>query len=66
MARTIAIVVAAGSGTRLGAGVPKAFALLEGRSLVERALDGLAASGGVAGIRKVVLEADLDLEAEVK
>lgn len=47
MARTIAIVVAAGSGTRLGAGVPKAFALLEGRSLVERALDGLAASGVV-------------------
>jgi len=49
VARTIAIVVAAGSGTRLGAGVPKAFALLEGRSLVERALDGLAASGVVDG-----------------
>lgn len=47
MARTIAIVPAAGSGTRLGAGVPKAFARLEGRTLVQRALAGLAASGVV-------------------
>jgi len=32
------IVVAAGSGARLGAGAPKAFALLAGRTILERAL----------------------------
>lgn len=35
------IVVAAGEGSRLGAGVPKAFAELRGRTLLERALDGV-------------------------
>ena len=37
-ARTAVIVVAAGSGTRLGAGVPKAFAEVAGRSLLAHAL----------------------------
>ena len=32
------IVVAAGSGARLGAAEPKAFVLLKGRTLLERAL----------------------------
>ena len=40
----VAVVPAAGSGERLAAGVPKAFYQLEGRSLVERAVDGLLAS----------------------
>ncbi|MGK2881190.1 MAG: 2-C-methyl-D-erythritol 4-phosphate cytidylyltransferase [Mycobacterium sp.] len=44
---TVAIVPAAGSGERLGAGIPKAFVKLAGRSLVERAVDGLRASGVV-------------------
>lgn len=35
------IVVAAGSGARLGAGVPKAFAELRGVTLLERALEGV-------------------------
>jgi 2-C-methyl-D-erythritol 4-phosphate cytidylyltransferase len=48
--RTVAIVPAAGSGERLGAGVPKAFVGLAGRSLIERALEGLHASGVVDGI----------------
>ncbi|RUP04686.1 MAG: 2-C-methyl-D-erythritol 4-phosphate cytidylyltransferase [Mycobacterium sp.] len=43
----IAVVPAAGSGRRLGAGVPKAFYQLEGQSLVERAVEGLRASGVV-------------------
>ncbi len=49
MGRTIAIVPAAGSGQRLGAGIPKAFAKLAGKPLVELALEGLAASGVVDG-----------------
>ena len=45
MGRTVAVVPAAGIGQRLGAGIPKAFAKLAGRPLVELALDGLAYSG---------------------
>lgn len=39
------MVPAAGSGVRLGAGVPKAFFLLGGQTLVERAVAGLQESG---------------------
>lgn len=48
--RTVAIVPAAGSGERLGAGIPKAFVALEGKSLVERAIEGLVASGVVDSV----------------
>lgn len=41
------MVPAAGSGVRLGAGVPKAFFLLGGQTLVERAVAGLRESGVV-------------------
>jgi len=41
------VVPAAGSGERLAAGVPKAFYQLEGRTLVERAVEGLLKSGVV-------------------
>jgi 2-C-methyl-D-erythritol 4-phosphate cytidylyltransferase len=44
---TVAVVPAAGSGERLAAGVPKAFYELDGRTLVERAVDGLLKSGVV-------------------
>lgn len=47
MAGTVAVVPAAGSGERLGAGVPKAFFPLDGRTLVERAVSGLLESGVV-------------------
>lgn len=40
--RIAVIVVAAGSGTRLGAGAPKAFVMLGGRTLLERSLHALA------------------------
>jgi 2-C-methyl-D-erythritol 4-phosphate cytidylyltransferase len=43
----VAIVPAAGSGERLAAGIPKAFCELDGRTLLERAVDGLLASGVV-------------------
>jgi 2-C-methyl-D-erythritol 4-phosphate cytidylyltransferase len=42
---TAAIVVAAGSGERLGAGVPKAFVALAGRPMVAWSLDAIAAAG---------------------
>jgi 2-C-methyl-D-erythritol 4-phosphate cytidylyltransferase len=44
---TVAVVPAAGVGERLAAGVPKAFYQLDGRTLVERAVDGLLESGVV-------------------
>jgi 2-C-methyl-D-erythritol 4-phosphate cytidylyltransferase len=44
---TVAVVPAAGSGERLAVGVPKAFFQLGGRTLVERAVDGLLHSGVV-------------------
>ncbi|MGV9800085.1 2-C-methyl-D-erythritol 4-phosphate cytidylyltransferase [Mycobacterium sp. NPDC003449] len=44
---TVAVVPAAGSGERLGAGRPKAFVELAGKPLLEHALDGLRASGVV-------------------
>ncbi|CAN5539962.1 2-C-methyl-D-erythritol 4-phosphate cytidylyltransferase [soil metagenome] len=47
MGRVVAIVPAAGSGERLAVGVPKAFVELAGRTLVERAVDGLHQSGVV-------------------
>jgi 2-C-methyl-D-erythritol 4-phosphate cytidylyltransferase len=43
--RTAAIVVAAGSGERLGAGRPKAFVVLAGRPMVAWSLDAIAAAG---------------------
>jgi 2-C-methyl-D-erythritol 4-phosphate cytidylyltransferase len=43
----VAVVPAAGSGERFAAGVPKAFYQLEGRTLLERAVDGLLDSGVV-------------------
>ncbi len=43
----VALVPAAGSGERLAAGVPKAFYQLEGKTLVERTVDGLLESGVV-------------------
>lgn len=47
MAGTVAVVPAAGAGERLGAGVPKAFCPLGARTLVERSVAGLLASGAV-------------------
>jgi 2-C-methyl-D-erythritol 4-phosphate cytidylyltransferase len=41
----VALVVAAGSGERLGRGRPKAFVLLAGRPLVDWSLDALRAAG---------------------
>ena len=57
MSDTVAVVTAAGSGERLGAGFPKAFVELGGCTMLERAVDGVLASGVVD--RVVVAELNL-------
>ena len=47
----IALIVAAGSGERLGAGVPKALVEVAGRTLLERSIDVLL---GVEEIAEIV------------
>jgi 2-C-methyl-D-erythritol 4-phosphate cytidylyltransferase len=51
-AMSVALIVAAGSGERLGAGVPKALVELAGRPLVRWSIDALSA---VAGVEQIVL-----------
>lgn len=61
------IVVAAGSGTRLGAAVPKAFVLLQGRSLLGHAVAGLRAAvmpEGSSAVTHLVVVAPSDHQAE--
>jgi 2-C-methyl-D-erythritol 4-phosphate cytidylyltransferase len=50
VSETVAIVSAAGSGERLGAGIPKAYVPLVGRTILEHALDGLVASGVISRV----------------
>ncbi|MCT2140327.1 2-C-methyl-D-erythritol 4-phosphate cytidylyltransferase, partial [Dietzia cinnamea] len=52
--RVAAVVPAAGSGVRLGAGLPKAFVELHGRTMLERAVAGLLTSGAVDDVVAVV------------
>jgi 2-C-methyl-D-erythritol 4-phosphate cytidylyltransferase len=53
----VALLVAAGSGERLGAGRPKAFVVLAGRPMIEWSLDALRA----AGIEDIVVAAPPDV-----
>ena len=46
----VAVLTAAGSGSRLGAGVPKALVPVSGVSLLRRAAAGLIASGVVSHV----------------
>lgn len=57
MSDTVAVVTAAGSGERLGAGIPKAFVMLGGRTILEHSVDGLLSSGV---IDRVVVAAPAD------
>ncbi|MEI6253903.1 MAG: 2-C-methyl-D-erythritol 4-phosphate cytidylyltransferase [Mycobacteriaceae bacterium] len=61
MSETVAIVSAAGSGERLGAGIPKAYVELCGRTMLEHAVDGLLDSGV---IDRVVVAVPVDRVAE--
>jgi len=58
---TAIIVVAAGSGTRLGAGAPKALVDIDGRSVLRHALDGVFAAADM----QVVVVAPAGRESEV-
>jgi 2-C-methyl-D-erythritol 4-phosphate cytidylyltransferase len=62
--RTIAVVVAAGAGVRMGAGMPKALVPLAGRPMVAWCLEALERSGRVDGIL-VVAPAGRVREAEM-
>jgi 2-C-methyl-D-erythritol 4-phosphate cytidylyltransferase len=61
----IAVVPAAGNGTRLGLGTPKAFVELDGRTLLRRAVDGLIDSGTVdqvvVAVPESLLSADIGM-----
>lgn len=54
---TVALVVAAGSGDRLAAGIPKALVALRGRPMLQHALEGVAASHVADTVVLVVPEA---------
>ncbi len=62
--KVAAVVPAAGSGERLGAGLPKAFYRLNGQTLVERAVAGLLDSGVVDTV-VVAVPAGLTDEAKL-
>lgn len=64
--QTAIIVVAGGSGTRLGAQVPKAFAGIDQRSILRHALDGVfaAASAQVIIVAPAGYEGEAETEAQ--
>jgi 2-C-methyl-D-erythritol 4-phosphate cytidylyltransferase len=61
--RTVAVVLAAGTGTRFGAGPAKQLRRLAGRTLVERSV---AAFAEAAGIDQVLVVTAAELTAEVR
>ncbi len=63
-AQTAVLVVAAGSGTRLDAGVPKAFVALDGRTILHHALCAVFAAGPAQVV--VVAPAGWEGEAEAE
>lgn len=64
MPKTAIIVVAAGSGTRLGAGAPKAFVGIDAHSILRHALDGVFAAAPAQVV--VVAPAGHEGEAEAE
>lgn len=62
---TLAILVAAGRGERMGAQRPKAFLSLAGKSLLVRAAEAFAAAPCVDGIVAVVPEAEIPAAREL-
>jgi 2-C-methyl-D-erythritol 4-phosphate cytidylyltransferase len=59
------VLVAAGSGQRLGQGIPKARVLCGGRTLLEHSLDSVVASGAAASVVVVLPAGDAVLSAVV-
>ena len=58
---TIALIVAAGSGSRMGNDVPKQYRLLAGKSVLAHAVDALAAHPRIDGVRVVIGEGQQDM-----
>nr|MBA3670022.1 2-C-methyl-D-erythritol 4-phosphate cytidylyltransferase [Sphingomonas sp.] len=56
-----ALIVAAGSGERLGGGLPKQYRLLGGQAVLARAVDALAAHPAVEDVRVVVGEGQAEM-----
>jgi 2-C-methyl-D-erythritol 4-phosphate cytidylyltransferase/2-C-methyl-D-erythritol 2,4-cyclodiphosphate synthase len=61
MTRTVALVVAAGRGTRLGGDIPKQWRDLAGRPVLRHSLDSFIAHPGIEAIRVVIHPDDMDL-----
>ena len=61
--RTVAVVLAAGTGTRFGPGPAKQLRLLGGHTLLERSV---AAFAGAPGIDQVLVVTAAELAAEVR
>jgi 2-C-methyl-D-erythritol 4-phosphate cytidylyltransferase/2-C-methyl-D-erythritol 2,4-cyclodiphosphate synthase len=58
-----ALIVAAGTGERLGGGIPKQYRLLGGRPVLRRAVEAFAAHPRVSQVRVVIGEGQQDLAA---
>jgi len=56
-----ALIVAAGSGSRMGSDVPKQFRLLAGKSVLAHAVDALAAHPRIDAVRVVIGEGQQDM-----
>ncbi|WBO24241.1 bifunctional 2-C-methyl-D-erythritol 4-phosphate cytidylyltransferase/2-C-methyl-D-erythritol 2,4-cyclodiphosphate synthase [Sphingomonas abietis] len=51
--RTVALIVAAGNGTRMGGGIPKQYRQVGGVAVIARAFDALAAHSGIDAVHVV-------------
>ena len=65
MTETVALVVAAGRGTRMSGDVPKQYRLLAGRSVLRRTLEAFVAHPGVSRVCPVIHPDDADAFAAV-
>ena len=59
--KTTALIVAAGSGSRLGGDVPKQYRLLGGKSVLAHAVDALASHPRIEAVRVVIGDGQQDL-----
>ncbi|MDR0765352.1 MAG: 2-C-methyl-D-erythritol 4-phosphate cytidylyltransferase [Odoribacteraceae bacterium] len=63
--RTVAVILAGGSGQRAGAGVPKQYLEIAGRMVIERAVDAFERHAGVDEIVIVAREGELERTREI-
>ncbi len=57
----VALIVAAGSGTRVGGGLPKQYRRVGGEAVIARAFDALASHPGISGVHIVIGAGQEDL-----